>query len=236
MDQKHLSGKILATPVAIGALVILIAIGAYLAYAIYQSKQIEEVETPAVIAEPSDNSNTSFAPDKIEPSDVSNGSEVSKTTVESVPSDETADWQTYTNDKYGFSLKYPSDWSVRNLTASNSQIIALKAFYALAPKNLNEDSFFQIMISSQTMEQLLLGATLNLSENQQVEAQEAKVVKYGKIGNKITIKNTTTNHSSTTYYFELDDGITVKVTGETTDDNKNSEIANQIVETFEFTQ
>jgi hypothetical protein len=27
--------------------------------------------------------------------------------------DETADWKTYTNEKYGFSLKYPTDWSYR---------------------------------------------------------------------------------------------------------------------------
>lgn len=100
MNQKHLSGKILAAPIAIGALVILIAVGGYLGYAIYQSKQIEEVETPIAIAEPSDTSSSS------------NTSSSSLPSEPSLPSttDETADWQTYTDDQYGFSFKYPKDW------------------------------------------------------------------------------------------------------------------------------
>jgi hypothetical protein len=33
-------------------------------------------------------------------------------------SDETADWKTYTNEQYGFEMKYPSDWSPIEITDS----------------------------------------------------------------------------------------------------------------------
>jgi len=40
-------------------------------------------------------------------------SETSATTT-----DETADWQTYTNEEYGFSFKYPADWEISKKTFS----------------------------------------------------------------------------------------------------------------------
>lgn len=40
------------------------------------------------------------------------------TTPEPTP-DETANWETYTNNKYGFEIKYPSDWNVLGNVQSN---------------------------------------------------------------------------------------------------------------------
>lgn len=37
------------------------------------------------------------------------------------PRDETANWKTYTNAKYGFSLKYPSDWKIFENNNANAQ-------------------------------------------------------------------------------------------------------------------
>lgn len=38
----------------------------------------------------------------------------SATTTTATTTDETANWKTYTNDEYGFSFKYPGDWTITN--------------------------------------------------------------------------------------------------------------------------
>lgn len=43
--------------------------------------------------------------------------------------DETANWQTYTNNQYGFSLKYPADWHVKEINDHPGALLDL-AFYA----------------------------------------------------------------------------------------------------------
>jgi len=43
----------------------------------------------------------------------------SDSTSTTTTTDETADWQTYTNDEYGFSFKYPSDWNLAENEGNN---------------------------------------------------------------------------------------------------------------------
>lgn len=52
-----------------------------------------------------------------------------KTTSSSVSTDETKDWKTYTSVKYGFSIKYPSEWVVsENVPSSGSNYVGSNVF------------------------------------------------------------------------------------------------------------
>lgn len=127
--MNKLKAFTLSTPVVIVSLIVLIATGTYLSYAIYQSKQIEEVETPAAIAEPLNTSGSS------------NTSSSSLPSEPSLPSttDETADWQTYTNTDYDFSFQYPKEWEINQNSKSSSSSELLVSFkitdQVIAPKN-----------------------------------------------------------------------------------------------------
>ena len=98
--MKKTSGKILSLPLAIIALVIIVIVGIYLALVVRQTKQEEELTQTPITS--SDQSNSSL------PSNTSSSS----------PSDETANWQTYKNEKYGFEFQYPQDWKFRKATTS----------------------------------------------------------------------------------------------------------------------
>lgn len=43
-------------------------------------------------------------------------------TASPISSEEVADWKTYTNTKYGYSIKYPSDWYVYGADGSRSNV------------------------------------------------------------------------------------------------------------------
>ena len=53
-------------------------------------------------------------------------STVSPSPVSSTAADETASWKTYTNEKYGYSFKYPSGWTETTL-AESAQVIVSSA-------------------------------------------------------------------------------------------------------------
>lgn len=105
MDK--IKGKILSLPITIGALVILIVVGIYLVLYVRQTNQ---TASPTTSGTPSvTNQTTPETPDS---------SDTSGTTDNSDSSDETADWQTYTSDQYGFSFKYPKDYKVEEVDPS----------------------------------------------------------------------------------------------------------------------
>jgi len=56
------------------------------------------------------------------------------------PKDETADWQTYRNEEYGFELKYPSKWQfLENSWKNNKSIFPTFSFYELDNVNPNDE-------------------------------------------------------------------------------------------------
>ena len=62
---------------------------------------------------------------------------VQQPTTEAVvtqPADETADWKTYTNTKYGFEFKYPQSYSIQDIKEG---IVAVKSMSNSGPANLN---------------------------------------------------------------------------------------------------
>lgn len=103
MKQKNLSGKILSIPITIGALVILLLVGIYVAFYVLQTNKLTDVTTTTAITDTATSNSTT--------EDNSSDS-----------SDQTADWLTYTNEEYGFSFKYPTEYGEFNITKSASEI------------------------------------------------------------------------------------------------------------------
>ncbi len=145
--------------------------------------------------------------------------------------DETADWETYTNEEYGFSFKYPADWLVRNLTETNSQIEGLSLFIGTNPKAYTGDIFFGVEVINKDLSEVLI--ELSISSNQTKELSE--VEKYGEITTVAITTNKTTGHTHNSYYVEKS-GKTFMIFGEDTNPDETTEIGDQIFETFKFTE
>src|SRR2546423_1560041 len=56
------------------------------------------------------------------PATVSQRSDKPAPTKTVSPLDQTANWKTYTNSKYGFLIRYPGDWSASQATEDSSSI------------------------------------------------------------------------------------------------------------------
>jgi hypothetical protein len=64
--------------------------------------------------------------------------------------DQTAGWQTYRNDKYGFEFQYSKDWTVSELTGLNAGDMPHDAVYEIVPNvtnDSNKDLSFEIRVS-----------------------------------------------------------------------------------------
>jgi len=252
--MKKVKAFTVSTPLTIIALVVLICVGAYLAYAISVTNKTDNLGSTittestnkisdADVVEQSDTSNVAESVENInKTNDVSQSdqsTETANTASQTTPAEVTNTSGTeeytniHTNKTYGFSFKYPSNWVVRDMTSSNTHVQELLGLYTVAPKSVAEDNFYSVKVTSRSLEDELIdargvdGITVTIDE---------AVTKYGKSGWQITAKNSSTVDSSTTYYFELSDGNILSVTGETTSPSISSKIANEIVETFEFTK
>ena len=53
-------------------------------------------------------------------------------------SNETAGWKTYTNARYGYSIKYPSDWWYKDYSDSANDLILSEVFFSDSYKQLSE--------------------------------------------------------------------------------------------------
>ncbi len=62
--------------------------------------------------------------------------------------DETANWKTYTNTRYGFEVKYPSDWEqiTPNITGQASLTVGFK------PKNLSGETLANVFVSNNNLD------------------------------------------------------------------------------------
>ncbi len=206
-------------------IVITIAIGAGGTYAFMNSKledetknlqnQIDEFESQV---------------DRLENQASTLQSSDSDSTTSTATVDETADWETCASDEYGFSFKYPSDWVVRDLTDTNSQIDGLVLFLGANPKAYAGDIFFGITISNRDVSDITAGIVAN--SNQAVIKTE--IVKYGEATTVVATTNKTTEYEHKSYYFEKN-GKTFIILGEDNDPDETTEIGDQIYETFEFT-
>lgn len=72
---------------------------------------------------------------------------------ESSVTNETTDWKTYTNEKYGFEFKYPNNWAV---SESQKPSLPYLVSISLGPKDMTEGGgFFAVMVRDQTEDQFL---------------------------------------------------------------------------------
>src|SRR3989339_65020 len=117
--MKKVKAFTVSTPLTIIALVVLICVGAYLAYAISVTNKTDNGS--GVITDPKTvNTSTVNETSPAEESVPSNASEQtsqsdqveSNTSITTV--DETANWQTYTNSKFGYTIKYPTEFDLVN--------------------------------------------------------------------------------------------------------------------------
>ncbi len=62
--------------------------------------------------------------------------------------DETANWKTYTNNQYGFEVKYPSDWEqiTPNITGQALLTVGFK------PKNLSGETLANVFVSNNNLD------------------------------------------------------------------------------------
>jgi hypothetical protein len=60
--------------------------------------------------------------------------------------DETANWQTYTNDQYGFEFKYPNDWTL--LKTSQNSPISISVFRSKSVSDTDIPADFRVSVYS----------------------------------------------------------------------------------------
>ena len=87
---------------------------------------------------------------------------------------ETANWKTYTNTNYGYSINYPNNWAVKNLESVDPKTIELVAFNPGQVEN--EFSAVNIIVSNRNYEQELelLGPNAEPAKVNYVNATRAR--------------------------------------------------------------
>ncbi len=123
-NSKSISWKNVIIGVLIGA--ILIGLGAFLASSYFYPNLLN-----LFLNQQPTNSSTTYK----------------TATTSSTPSaqkDETADWKTYTNKTLGFSVKYPSNWSVMEDNSSTIEFKGDKSWVAVINDNPNSNSYSYI--------------------------------------------------------------------------------------------
>ena len=161
--------------------------------------------------------------------------------------DETADWETYRNDEYGYSFKYPKGWELagknENITLTSPQTLKMieeqKAMFDGEDYGLFTSDITIYYYSSVKDEYINktneLGAT---TLDELIEENVALMEKIGKI--KINNQNATEviEHGEASYYvvFIENNGHLYKIMfNNRWSKEELSEIENQILSTFKFT-
>ncbi len=171
----------------------------------------------------------SSTPSSLQPFDSAQG----KPTPQTSSSAEMANWKTYTNIPNGFSIKYPSEWNVKENTYNKSDLP--KFSVTIMPPSKPDIEFPPIIgvrvydnSSSLTLENFV-------KKQNPFSFQSTTVVVSGVGGIKISLPGATNNDhiflafNKNIYDISLDHSVKKE-------DDINSETFNQILSTFKFTQ
>lgn len=151
--------------------------------------------------------------------------------VSSVPN-ETANWKTYINTKYGYSIKYSNNWSVAREEYDQPAFKSLVQINQINPKTLNN---FTITVSLENYSQLL-------SELTEVAKQyNGKTEPYVLLGKNISAQKMEfiTGAEASDYIVHLliqgnDNAFDIEASFSNPSDSSDVEEFNQILSTFKF--
>lgn len=168
------------------------------------------------------------------------------TTPTTTSTSATADWKTYTNSTYGFSFKYPKDWTVKESSDSDGSP------WIIANSNsaVKGDGEFEIKISSLSIDNLInkdfITAYGNAGSNETWNAfVSSDVQKYSATGKKVVRTSNDGSQSYTIYVLTNPNATgvnkTIRISGETTakdvpENKMNSTTVTEIASTFQFTK
>ena len=152
-----------------------------------------------------------------------------------LPVGKIADWKTYTNEKYGFEFKYPTDWSVAS-TIKGPTV----SLWSPEHKNQMEVTDFRVNFCGTTSDCLK-----KLNQNNGTDAKTIKDFLVARYENykEITVDGkkafewiSTAADSSYTLYIESTNGIYVISAPEQETELKVSSTVKEIISTFKFTR
>lgn len=160
---------------------------------------------------------------KICPDGSSVGRVIPKCEFASCPSGsaETANWKTYTNDTYGYIVKYPSDWEYKFGKGKDAQVV-----FGLSPVEIRTDIPNFLISVSETIKQPLFeeDGRNKVMETKQItiggQSGEQATIADGGSG-KVSYIQSAVLYNGKTYYFNLHD-------------LNKKEIYDQILSTFKF--
>ncbi len=128
-----------------------------------------------------------------------------------------ANWKTYTNMEFGYSLKYPSTWTYKVSSKGSGQIILLPGDKELPP---SEPSFVVVTVMNSIKQPLIQGDARNVLINKKyIKIAGAVDGEQGEFNGFI---QTAVSHNNNSYYINLDK---MEYRG----------IYDQILSTFKFT-
>lgn len=100
-----------------------------------------------------------------------------RTATSSAAKDETADWKIYTNSTYGFSIKYPSDYTIEestqpfavNFPGGSTEKIGVQSLYIKPSNYLTGGELFAVSVLKENIEDTLARDRKNFSIEKETE-------------------------------------------------------------------
>ncbi|NQT29089.1 MAG: hypothetical protein HQ596_00810 [Candidatus Saganbacteria bacterium] len=136
--------------------------------------------------------------------------------MSNAPEKETKDWNTYTNNKYNFEIKYPKDWIVKEAKISDRLLRNNTVVFLGFAEGSGPDTLYNLKLSNLRLIKELEKQILLASNNPNSEVVDIANIRVNDtVGKKIKIQNKTNGlvsecimleHDHQTYVFFFPDG------------------------------